>query len=90
MEELDDDVDDGISCGVERNRFRKLPTIFKMTSTEKITDNGNDDVDGIKYGVRRNRFKGLPSIYEMTLTKPKMENPFVPHFETTFRCLESG
>ena len=45
MEKRDDDVDDGISCGVERNRFRKLPTIYKMTSTEQTMKKRDDGVD---------------------------------------------
>ena len=67
MEKRDDDVDDGISCGVERNRFRKLPTIYKMTSTKQIMEKRDDDVDDeISCGVERNRFRKLPTIYKMS------------------------
>ena len=74
MEELDDDVDDGISCGVERNRFKKLPTIYKMTSTKQTMRKRDDGADDrISCGVERNRFRKLPTIYKMTSTKQTMK-----------------
>ena len=44
MEKLDDDVDGEISCGVERNTFKELHTIYKMTSTEQIIEKRDNDV----------------------------------------------
>ena len=74
MKKRDDDVDDEISYGVERNRFKGLPSLYKMSSTEQIMEKRDDDVnDEISKGVERNRFEGLPSIYRMSLTEEIME-----------------
>ena len=61
-------------CCVERNRFKELPTIYKMTLTEQIMVKRDDDVDDeISCGVERNRFKKLPTIYKMISTEQTMK-----------------
>ena len=46
------------SCGVERNRFKKLPTIYKMTSTEQIMEKRDEEISDGEINI----VKGLPTI----------------------------
>ena len=73
MEKGNDDVDDEISYGVKRNRFKGLHSIYKMSLTKQKMEKRNDDVDDEISCGEKNRFKELPTIYKMSSTKPTMK-----------------
>ena len=73
MKKCDDSVDVEISCGVERNRFKGLPSIYEMSLTKQKMEERNDDVDVKIICGEKNRFKELPTIYKMSSTKQTMK-----------------
>ena len=68
MRKSNDDVDDDIISS-EKNRFKKLSSIYEMTSNEPTMKKSNDDAEG----GRKNRFKELPIIYKMTSNEQTMK-----------------
>ena len=53
-----------MSHDVERNKFRKLSSIYKMTSIKQTMQESDDG---------KNRFNELPSIYKMTSIRQTMQ-----------------